>query len=282
MKRFPCFRVLAFTALFLAVACMAAEAQRPRGGQRGFGGRGFGQRGPGMGGGISSLLRSEQVQGELKLTEDQKSQLSQMAEQQWAQMREWFAGRNRGNREEQSEAERQAEREKMIKEFQERTKKAEEKIRGILKPEQFKRLKQIELQQMGANALIRPDVTQALGLTEEQGQKLKELFEGIRKQREELREQSRPLFLGFRDANEEERAALREKGEQLRAKGDALQKEAQQKAMALLTDEQKGKLKDLAGEPFQLDRRDRFGSPGGQGSGNRRPQGGRRPGRPQQ
>ena len=299
MKRLHCLRVLAFTALFLAVACMAAEAQPPRGGQRGQrgpGGGAFAQRGPGgmrvpgMGGGIMSLLRSEQVQGELKLTEDQKSQLTKMAEEQRAEMRERFAGRNQENREELSEAEQQAEREKMMKEFQEQAKKAEEKIRGILEPEQFKRLKQIELQQMGVNALSRPDVVQALGLTEEKIQELKDLFEGLRRQREEIGEQLRPLFQGARDASEDERAELREKGKQLREKGAALQKEVQQKAMALLTDEQKGKLKGLMGETFQLDRRAMFGPPGAQRpmgdrggprDGNRRPQGERRPARPQ-
>lgn len=316
MKRFPSFRVLAFTALFLAVACMASEAQQQRGGrqrgqrgeggaqqggaqqrgpQRGPGGGGFGQRGPGMmGGGISNLLRSEQVQKEIKVTEDQKSQLTKLSEAQRAEMRERFAGRGGENREEQSEAQRQAQRETMMKEFQERAKKTEEKIRGILTAEQFKRLKQIELQQQGVEALRRPDMAQALGLTEEQIQKLKEIFDGIQKQREEIGEQSRSLFQGFRDASEDERAKLREKGEQLRAKGENLRKESQQKAMAVLNDEQKGKLKAMMGEPFKLERGSMPGRPGGdrggqrpggdrggQGGGNQQPQGGRRPARPQ-
>ena len=312
MKRFPSFRVLAFTALFLAVACMASEAQQQRGGrqrgqrgeggaqqggaqqrgpQRGPGGGGFGQRGPGMmGGGISNLLRSEQVQKEIKVTEDQKSQLTKLSEAQRAEMRERFAGRGGENREEQSEAQRQAQRETMMKEFQERAKKTEGEIRGILTAEQFKRVKQIELQQQGVEALRRPDMAQALGLTEEQVQKLKVVFEDVQKQREEIREQSGSIFQGFRDASEDERAKLREKGEQLRAKGESLQKEAQGKAMAILTDEQKGKLKDMMGEKFQLEQRGMPGRPGGgrpggdrggQGGGDQQPQGGRRPARPQ-
>lgn len=305
MKRLTCFRVLAFTALTLAVVCMAAEAQQQRGGQRGQRGEGggqrgsggFGQRGPGgmrgpgiMGGGISGLLRREQVQKELKLTEDQKSGLRQMAEERMAQMRERFGGGDRGTREELSDADRQAQREERIKQIQEQAKNTEEKVRGLLKPEQFKRLKQIELQQQGVNGLNRPDIAQALGLTEEQKQGMKEIFGGLQKQTEEIGEQSRSVFQGFREAGEEERAKLREKGEQLRAKGEAIRKEAQQKAMALLTDEQKGKLKGLMGEPFQLEQRAMPGRPGGgreggdrsRGRGNRRPGGeGGRPARPQ-
>lgn len=312
MKRFPCLRVLAFTALFLAVACMAAEAQQQRGGQRGQrdeggqrgqrgpGGGGFGQRGPGGmrgpgmmgGGGVSGLLRNEQVQNEVKLTEDQKSQLAKMAEEQRAEMRERFAGRGPGDREEQSEADRQAQREEMMKEFQERAKKMEEKIRGILEPEQFKRLKQIELQQQlqdqGPAAFARPDIIQALGLTDEQQQSLKQIAEGLATQRQQIGEQTRELFQGgFRDASEDERAKLMEKGTQLREKGETARKEAQQKAMAVLTDEQKEKLKSLMGKFVKIEMRGGPGGPrpggdrGGQDGGNRRPQGDRRPARPQ-
>ncbi len=321
MKRFPRLRMLAFTALFVAVACMVAEAQPPRGGQRregggqrgqrgegggqrGPGGGGFGMRGGGMVGGVAGLLRSEQVQEEIKVTAEQKTKLRAFAEEQGAQMRErmgqMFGGRDRENREELSDAERQAQREKMMKEFQERAKKAEESIRGMLEAKQFKRLKQIEMQQQGVNALMRPDIAQALGLTEEQQAKMKEVFEGIQKKRQEIGEQSRSLFQGFREASEDERAKLREKGEELRAKGEALQKESEQKAMGLLTADQKEKLKGLMGERFELDRRRMSGRPGGgrqgggdrgqgrpgggnrgEGGGNRRPQGGDRPARPQ-
>ncbi len=139
-----------------------------------------------MMGGVAGLLRSEQVQEEIKVTEEQKTKLRKFAEEQGAQMRErmgqMFGGRDRENREELSDAERQAQREKMMKEFEERAKKAEESIRGMLEAKQFKRLKQIEMQQQGANALMRPDITQALGLTEEQQAKMKEVFEGIQKQ----------------------------------------------------------------------------------------------------
>ena len=226
--------------------------------------------------GIAGLLRSEQVQKEVNITEDQKSQLTKMVEEQMAQMRERFAGRGGENREELSEAERQARREEFMKEAQERAKKTEEKIRGVLEPEQFKRLKQIELQQQGVEGMRRPDVVQALGLSEEQIQELKELFEGVRKQREEISQESRALFQGFRDASEDERAELRKKGEQFRARGEELQKEVQKKAMGVLNDEQKGKLKGLMGEPFKLDRRSMFGRPGGQRPGG--VQGGQRRG----
>lgn len=316
MKRFPWLRVLAFTALFLAVACMAAEAQQqregqrgqrgPGGGQRAPGGGDFGQRGPGGmrgpgmmgGGGVSGLLRSEQVQEELKLTEDQKSQLSKMAEEQRAEMRERMGGMFGSNREEMSEAERKAQQEKVGKIFQELGKKAEEKIRGILEAEQFKRLKQIDLQQQmqnqGPAAFNRPDIIQALGLTEEQQQSLKQIAEGLEAQSQQIREQTAQLFQGYRDASEDEQGKLREKGAQLREKSETERKEAQQKAMAVLTEEQKEKLKGLMGKFIKIEMPrggpggqrpggDRGGQrPGGDRGGNSRPQEGqRRPARPQ-
>jgi len=236
-------------------------------------------------GGVSGLLRSGQVQEELKLTDDQKSELGELAQQQFAEMRERFAGRRQENPEELSEDERQAQREKMMKEFQERAKIMEEKIRAILEPKQFKRVKQIELQQMGAMAFTRPDVAQALKMTEEQKQEMKELFEDVQKKRQEIGQQTGALFQGFREASDEDREKMREKMEQFRAQGEALNKETQQKAMALITDEQKGMLKNLMGEPFKLERPAMPGRPGGprQGGapGRQRRDGNRRPQRPQ-
>ena len=50
--------------------------------------------------GVASLMRLEQVQEELKLTEEQKGKLSELAEQQRAEMGDMFRGRDRENREE--------------------------------------------------------------------------------------------------------------------------------------------------------------------------------------
>ena len=244
-----------------------------------------------MGGGVLGLLQIEQVQDDLKLTADKKSQLAKMAEEQRAEMRERFAGRERGNREEQTDAQRQAEREKMIKEFQEQAKKTEEKIRGILSAEEFKRIKQIELQQQmeqrGPATFNRPDVIQALGLKEEQQQSLKQIAEGLAAQSQETREQTMQLFQGYRDASEDEQVKLREKGAQLREKDEAAKKQAQKEAMAVLTEEQKEMLKGLMGKFIKIEMRRRPGGPRpggapGQGGGNRRPGGqGGRPARPQ-
>jgi hypothetical protein len=178
-----------------------------------------------------------------------------------------------------------------MKEMDERANKVEGKIREVLEPTQFKRLKEIELQQRlqneGPAAFDRPDIAQALGLTEEQKKSLKAIADGLEAESQQAREKVMQLFQGARDASEDERAKMREEGEKLREKGEATKKEAQQKAMAVLTDEQKAKLKNLMGEFVKIEM-PRFGgprpggAPEGQG-GRRRPggQGGGRPARPQ-
>jgi hypothetical protein len=140
-------------------------------------------------------------------------------------------------------------------------KKVERTLSEILKREQFQRLKQIELQQQGVRALSRDDMIQALKITEQQQQELQSV-------REESREKTMELFRGARDMSPEERQGLRDKMQEL-------QKELDKKSMGVLSSEQKTTLKNIMGEPFELEqpRFEGFGRGGfgrGEGGGGRR------------
>jgi hypothetical protein len=298
MYRFPRFRVLALAALTAAVVVMAANAQPPGEGPRGPGGRrgpggfvggpgGF-RGGPGRGG-VAGLIQSEQVQQELKLSEAQVEKVRELGQEIREEMRKFFGGREGAEdlTREQRMARMQEAMEKFRQEAEKRAPEIEKRVRDILEPAQYKRVKQIEMQLQGVDALVRADIIQALGITEDQQKKIKEVLEKRNKKREELGEQMRGMFEGFRDMSDEKREQARAKGEELREKGRAIQSEAQKNAMGVLTDDQKAMMPNLMGEPFEFRRPE--GGPGegrrgegrrgeggeGRGGGGRR---GRRPG----
>jgi hypothetical protein len=214
-----------------------------------------------FGGGVVGLLRIEQVRDELKLDDAQVGQLTALAEKIRQESRELFSGM-RALRD-LSEDERQARVEKFRKDAQQWGAEVEKRIAEILKPEQFQRLKQIELQQQGVRVLMREDMIQALGITDEQQSKLQGMAE-------QFGRKSRELYGGSREMTPDERVGLRKKI-------DELQRQSEQDAMAVLSDEQKATLKQMMGEPFDLDRsqlralrgQGRRGAEGGRGG--RRP-----------
>jgi len=266
MTRFSVLYRLGLAALAVAVVAMAANAQPP--GRRGGGPRGGFQGGPG-GGGMLGLLMNEQVRDELDLTEDQMGKLRQAGEK----MREGFGGGgfDREAFQNMTEEQRQAEIEKRRAEFEKRRQEMEKRINDVLEdilvPEQLKRLEQISLQQQRTGALGNQKVINALGITPEQQARLRAIGE-------KAREQTMALFQGMgRDSTEEQRNQAREKGAVIRAA-------AEKEAMGVLTAAQKEKLKELMGEPFELQRPE-GGAPGGGFQGRGGPgqqQGGRGPG----
>jgi len=140
---------------FLAAALLASEAQaQPGGGRRG--GRGPGGMMAGAGG-LLTLAENAQVQKELEIVDDQKTKLADLAAQQQTAMQDL---RNL------SQEERQA---KMPKIQEDSLKKLGE----ILLPKQLERLKQIQLQVQGADALSNEDVVKALNITDDQKAKMK-------------------------------------------------------------------------------------------------------------
>lgn len=170
-------------------------------------------RGPG-GGGRLFLLTQESVQADLKLTEEQKTKVRALQESQ----RQLFQDlRNLG-------------REEAAKRLREQAEKTEKELATLLKPEQAKRLQQIQLQlrmrQGNYRAILTdPDIAAKIGLTDQQKEKVRQLDAEAAKLRE-----------SFQGGNREE-AFKRFK-------------ELNSKYESILTDQQKAKLKELVGEPF--------------------------------
>lgn len=136
--------------------------------------------------------------------------------------------------------------EEQLKKYEELQKKA---LADSLSPEQLKRLKQIQLQQRGAQAFQDPEVQTALKMTDEQKEKVKTIAEDARKDMGEL----------FKNAGGGNR-------EEAMKKFAAFRKEVMDKTTSVLTDDQKKSWKDMVGEPFE-------GLRQGFGFGTRRPGG---------
>jgi hypothetical protein len=196
--------------LFLAlsiVALVSHSAWAQRGGGRGFGG-GFNTYG---------LLVQKSVQQELKLSAEQIEQLTAELDKQRAA---------RGELEGLGREERQAK-------FAERRKAAQEELSKILKPDQLKRFNQIVLQRRGPQALADNETAAAIGLSDDQKQKVQAIDE-------ELRGQMRELFQVGADDRDEARKKM-----------ESLRTSTNEKLQALLTPEQQARWKELTGEPFK-------------------------------
>jgi len=224
-------------ALVLAAGLMLAStatAQPGRGGGRG----GFG------GGGLAMMIgNSEQLQKELKVDKDQVEKLTAALTKARESMSSEFEKlRNPDTSREDRDA--------ILKKMSEANNKA---VESVLKSDQVKRLHQIENQQAGFAMYQKEDVQKALKLTDEQKDKIKEIGDDLRKEEQALGggrggRGGPGGFGGFDPETQQKRQALR--------------KDAQKAAEKVLTADQKTTLKDLTGEPFEL----QF-TPGGFGGG---------------
>ena len=224
--------------LLLALTVTASGLAQP--GRRGGGGFGppggqFGGRGGGAQ--MSREVRSEAVQADLQLTEEQKQQLEALGDNR-DQMRERMAplfermrAATTDEERQQLQAEMQAEGEKIAAENDAR-------VREILSEKQVSRLQQVVLQRSGFRALTQDDVAKDLGISADQKKQLEEISAEYDAARGEL---------GFR-ASAEER-------DQLRATYDA-------KYQAVLTPTQQQQWTQKLGPPAPADDRG-FGGRGG-------------------
>jgi hypothetical protein len=186
-------------------------------GRGGFGG--------GMGGPIN-LLGNPSVQKELKLDDSQVEKATALA----TATREKMMGLRDQLTDLQGQ-ERMTKQAELAKPINEEAMKT---AHAFLKPEQTKRLHEIELQQRGANALSDPVIAKKLGVTEEQASKVKTILADSQAEMQEIRQ----------SAGNDFQAAM--------PKIQALRKETNTKVMALMTDDQKKTWKELTGEPFEV------------------------------
>jgi hypothetical protein len=170
------------------------------------------------------LVNNEDVQKELKLDKDQVDKAKTAVQNVQKKHQDEFTKLRDLGQEERREKTQELSRTVSEESLQ--------ALGEVLKPEQIKRLKQIELQQAGARAFIRPDVQKALNLTAQQKESIKTIEEDAAKA---LRE----LFTGGNAQGGRERMAT-------------LRKETTDKIQAVLTGEQKTTWKELTGEPFEV------------------------------
>ncbi|MEM6798165.1 MAG: hypothetical protein AAF589_01500 [Planctomycetota bacterium] len=207
----------------------------------GFGGRG-GRGGPGNPFGVAGLLMSDQVREEIELLDDQQAELDAMRDE----MREELGDRMRslfGGIRDLPQEERRAAMEDARSEMASIRDDIESRVKEVLMPHQFERLRQIEMQQEmqrgGTMSVTRGRVAEELGITDEQ--------------REQMQQKA-----------QEEQQKLEEKIRELRA-------EARESILSVLTSDQRAKYDELVGKPFEMQRpeggRGGFGGRGGPGGG---------------
>jgi Spy/CpxP family protein refolding chaperone len=204
---------MAVTVLTMAVL-IPAMAQPPAGRPGGpFGGR---LGGPML---MVGLLRSPQVQQELKLTDQQRQQLEQLGEQWREKMRglRYLPPEDRWQKGEGMRAE------------------VEKQLATTLNEQQMKRLKQIALQVEGYAALERPEIADQVGLTKEQRQKIRDILRQAGEKRREA----------FQQGQGDRQAAFQRMREIRQWVDGEIEK--------LLTPEQKKKWQELVGAPFKFE-----------------------------
>jgi len=207
-------------ALALSIAIgLIALAQQPR---------------PGMfKGGMTQgmLLNNKVVQEELKLTEDQVAKIGEMQKKQFEAFK---------NFKDMSDEERKDTFKKMGEET--------DKLVKELKPEQTARLKQIQLQQSGPSVFANADMAKNVGLTEDEVKKFN------------LTDEQKDKFKDLAEARGKDMKDL-PKGfdPDTQKKRQALNKEYQEKAVEVLTADQKKVWTEMTGKPIDISSGFNFG-----------------------
>jgi Spy/CpxP family protein refolding chaperone len=234
-------------ALVIAAGLLAASpllAQQPGG--RGGRGGGFG------GGGLTGMIaQNTQLQEELKMDKDQVTKLTEALNKVRDDSRDDFAKLRDASAEERTA---------IFKKIADANAKA---VETVLKPEQVKRLHQIENQQAGIGVFAKEDVQKTLKLTDAQKEKLDDINKELQKDIRDLN----PAAGGAGGGGRGGRGGAGGGGfnpENIQKMQD-LRKEAMTSAKKVLTDEQKDVLaKDVLGAPFELQFQNPFGG-GGRG-----------------
>jgi Spy/CpxP family protein refolding chaperone len=217
----------------LVVVALVSQAAMAQGqGRRGRGGPGGGGPGGGMFGPPTAgrLLGAKEVQDALKLTDEQKTKIEKINDEQRKAMREAFQDGG-------------GDRDKMV----EIAKDTSNKINEVLDAGQQKRLVGIMIQVNGAAAVADPAVAKELNITEDQKKKLQEVRQGVRSELEKLRDDS--------SSREDREKKVKE-----------IQEDVNKKIMAELTSDQQAQLESLKGEKVDIDMTQLRG-PGGPGGG---------------
>jgi len=178
----------------------------------------------GRGTGNLNLVQNEDLQKELNITPEQVAKIRQIPLLIKDKLKDQFAEMEKLEGKERREKSRE-----LRKAFSEEFPKH---LARILTADQQKRMKQITLQQGGAQAFTDPDVEKELRLTAKQ----KEAFKDI------VLKTNRDAIKIYLDEQDDAAAS---------AKVAVMQKENMDQVLATLSDEQKAKWKLLLGKPFE-------------------------------
>ncbi len=215
MKRLVVRMVPALVLLVLATP-LVAQQRRP-GGMFG-------------GGGVAGLLNNKGVQEELKLSDEQKTKLTDAVKDTFAKYKEDLSAARKDKNREKTE--------QLTKAMNADLNKV---AAGTLKPEQLKRLHQIEiwaaLQRGNLEVLTQERIQKALKLTDKQKDMIKETSETLNKDRREA----------FQNAGMD-----REKMQEAMKKIGEKSKSAVEKFLGGLSPDQKSAFKALTGEKFEV------------------------------
>jgi Spy/CpxP family protein refolding chaperone len=221
--------------LFLAIVGCVAAPLSALAQNRGGGGQGFG--GGRMGGMRNStpagLLRRDDVQADLGLSETQKTKLKEINDLSRQAMRDAFQNGDRDP-----------------KAMEDMRKATEDKQMAVLDAKQKGRLREIWIQISGSTALFDEKLQEELGFTAEQKKKVSDLKAKQEKDATTLMEK-------MRDEDADRQALM----EEMRANGETIKNDLEK----VMTPEQKTKLKELGGKPFKATDQPR--TPGGRGGG---------------
>jgi hypothetical protein len=226
----------------LVASADAQNRQRGQGQRQGQGRQGFG--GGMFGGGFSAfsmLANNKVLQEELKVTDEQKDKLKEALKPIQEKQRELRGIFTPGEQPT----------EEQLKEFREKSEKiaadTKKAVEGVLKPEQAKRLTQINHQVMGVRAFTDKEVQAELKLTDEQKEKIKGIAEEYAKDSQEIR-RSGPRFQFGQPPSDEDRKKMEENQKKIAA----LTKETEEKIAEKLTDDQKKAWKEMIGEKIDV------------------------------
>jgi len=209
------------TATLLAVLMCITVAQS----RQGFGG--------GFGGGPAGLVNSKTALADIKATEEQIEKLKEWSKEYQAKQMEFFKGFKDMSKEERTEKQAAM------------TADAWKGIGKVLKEDQVKRLKQIDLQVAGTGAFMRPAVAEELKITDDQKGKIQESMGSMFKDRQALNEEFG--VKGFGGAKLEG-----DKQKEYDKKLAKLNKEMMAAVQDAMTDDQKKKWKEMTGDPIDV------------------------------
>jgi Spy/CpxP family protein refolding chaperone len=213
-------------ALVLGAACIAAtQAQERERSRRGFG-RGSSRNS------LLGLLEMEQVQKEMKLSEEQMTTVQGIVEKLGAEMQEQYTALREIEDRDQQRA-------KLTELRDQSDQKVREQLGDVVEREQVMRLYQIRMQVRAVvDSLANRYVSGRLELTDDQKNKLAEINKRVGAKQSEV-------YATIRDASGEQRSEAFQKLRKIRSNADA-------EALALLTAEQKAAFEEMKGEQIEL------------------------------